>query len=201
MLRPCWEQQQSQMRRLGPNWHLRIAIGGTAAPWALQTKHLLQSLDMVLALGCAGGLLSAQTLQRISSSSQCCSSSQRPAALVRQRPGRPSAGTGLPFSSQGPAPLAAGSTQQLSCKLWRRGQLGGSSGGEASGGSSGSGRGALQVVAGGGGGGFGGHGSGRGEPVDTPAKAALVGIAVSYVALIVLIPFVAVFFQASYRKP
>lgn len=43
---------------------------------------------------------------------------------------------------------------------------------------------------------MGGHGGGPGEPVDTPGKAALVGVAVAYVAAIVIIPFIAVFVQA-----
>ena len=41
------------------------------------------------------------------------------------------------------------------------------------------------------------HNNCAGAQVDTPGKALLVGIAVSYVSLVVLIPFVAVFFQVG----
>lgn len=51
-------------------------------------------------------------------------------------------------------------------------------------------------MAGGGGGGLGHGGGGGGQPVTTPGQRALVAIAVGYMALIVVLPFLNVFVQA-----
>lgn len=60
----------------------------------------------------------------------------------------------------------------------------------------------LTVVASGPAGGMGSGGGGNGgRQVDSPAKAALVGIAVSYMALIVVLPFFNVFVQAFSNGP
>ena len=58
-------------------------------------------------------------------------------------------------------------------------------------------RGALQICAGGPGGGLGrSSGAGPNQPPDTPGKKVLVGIAVTYMALIVIFPFINVFIEA-----
>lgn len=57
-------------------------------------------------------------------------------------------------------------------------------------------RGQLQIVAGGGGGKLGQGGSGSGQPVETLGQRVLVGVAVTYMAMIVIIPFLSVFVEA-----
>eukprot|EP00879_Flechtneria_rotunda_P013266 GHRR01013853.1.p1 GENE.GHRR01013853.1~~GHRR01013853.1.p1 ORF type:complete len:361 (+),score=95.06 GHRR01013853.1:652-1734(+) len=54
----------------------------------------------------------------------------------------------------------------------------------------------LVISASGPAGGLGGHGGGRGESVDTLPKKILLGIALAYIALMVIIPFINVFIQA-----
>ncbi|GLI66057.1 hypothetical protein VaNZ11_009772 [Volvox africanus] len=57
-------------------------------------------------------------------------------------------------------------------------------------------RGALLISQAGPAGGMGSHGGALGEPVDNWPKRILVGLAVGYIALVVLVPFFNVFFQA-----
>ncbi|KAL4430652.1 hypothetical protein ABPG75_005908 [Micractinium tetrahymenae] len=135
---------------------------------------------MALLLGAPASLLA----QRQASCAQCCSTSQQ--QHVGQLPGalrlRQLAGTlGAGSSSSGArllrlaAPLGLPPLRQQSRP--QRGQ--------------------LQIAAGGGGGGgLGGHGGGPGRPVETLGQKALLGTAVGFMALIVIIPFVNVFVQA-----
>ncbi|GBF92244.1 sulfate ABC transporter permease subunit [Raphidocelis subcapitata] len=74
----------------------------------------------------------------------------------------------------------------------------GSSDGSGSGGAAAAQR-RRVIAASGAAGGMGGHGGGRGEPVDSLPKRLLLGVAIAYIALVVLLPFINVFIQAFHK--